>query len=266
MHLLFLALAWKVRCETSFQRPAPVALEGYYDVVADNAIYEVGQSITVEWTTDLESVDLYLVRFYPSDDYWEWMFLGEWKWSRDGCLADLTENSTDTEYPWVVSRTNVTTKGLAHGKANMFYFDIRIPGNGTTDGQSHDFNVTIPTSSTTRPTQTETEAAETGLSAGSVAGVAVGATVGGIAILGGLFFFWRKRGGKGTPVEQMALFKAELPVNPARKVLEAAGKPVELHREPAELGERGEPVELGERPVGEESQAGHGPEGRYEVG
>src|SRR5690242_3352015 len=83
-------------------------------------------------------------------------------------------------------------------------FSIKVPCFNVT---SDDFNAPTPSSSGSTPSNTNLSASESdtpsqssgggGLSTGAKAGIAVGAVIGGLAILGAIgFFFWRR--GKNT--------------------------------------------------------------------
>jgi hypothetical protein len=55
-------LAIGVRSASSFQQPPG---PGPFENFRDNPVYDVGESIEFEWTTDLEEVDLIMWQAFP---------------------------------------------------------------------------------------------------------------------------------------------------------------------------------------------------------
>jgi hypothetical protein len=148
---------------------------------------------------------------------------------------------------WPVSFDAFSTD-LKDGEDSVFYFSVYEHGIDQIVSTSHYFNVTFnkeeeqttttasardPTStsveSTPEPTTTTTTSstssgtAETisddndskGLSTGAVAGISVGATLGGLALLGGIAFFaWRHYKGKKGTSQNPAEVAANTPLAP----------------------------------------------------
>lgn len=158
-------------------------------------------------------------------------------------MVYFTENSTATSLKWTVSLARFS-KNVAKGEAAIFYLGLYDSSSGVRDTTCHYFNVTIdtlssasvtsslPAASTTAVSTSSTvvsstgtstpttgaDAKNSGLSTGATAGVAVGATLGGLLVLGGLgFLAWRclRRDAKQVMVEPaLTEYKPELPVPP----------------------------------------------------
>ncbi|KAF7543279.1 hypothetical protein G7Z17_g10872 [Cylindrodendrum hubeiense] len=218
---------------SAFSQPPGPGPAGNY---RDNPVYEVGEKIDMQWSSDLETMDLLLWQEYPNagngqNYYWR-----------------LLENSRSTSMIWTVSFDGFSTD-VAEGESAIFYLALYESGTNNVDVTCHYFNVTLPEEPTTTTSTISTEtiastnigtmtakvtptpdAASTtttsssstatstsdpkpspdSLSTGAVAGIAVGSTLGGILALGGLGFlawkyFLRKRdsGGQYAPGQQV---------------------------------------------------------------
>ncbi|KAH6985821.1 hypothetical protein BKA56DRAFT_579176 [Ilyonectria sp. MPI-CAGE-AT-0026] len=200
-----------VRSESSFSQPPGPGPAGNY---RDNPTYEVGEKIDIQWSSDLETMDLLLWQEYPG--------AGDSSSFFDRLLVD----TRSTSLIWTVSFNGFSTD-VADGESAIFYLALYEGGTNTIDITCHYFNVTVPTAETTtastattvstnvstgKPTPesdtTTTESStktstsnsestsdsnsDSGLSTGAVAGIAVGATLGGVLALGGLgFLIWK---------------------------------------------------------------------------
>ncbi|KID84786.1 hypothetical protein MGU_07936 [Metarhizium guizhouense ARSEF 977] len=169
------------------------------------------------------------------------------------------EGTRSTSLIWTVSLDGLS-RNVPRGENAILYFAVLRARSPDRDGTSHYFNVSVPdTASTTAPatqtsdvpTMSTTTSAATdvpphaatpepassgesspGLSRGGVAGVAVGSTVGGLLLLGGMgLLAWRKMR-RGRPVEDAAVEDAKPP--------ELAGPAI--HEAPSEHHPRSTPV------------------------
>ncbi|KAH6889648.1 hypothetical protein B0T10DRAFT_38069 [Thelonectria olida] len=216
--LLFgFALFWdRAIAETSFSQPPS---SGPANNFQDNPTYKVGEKIDLQWSSNLTSMDLVLWQQYPA------------KSANDFYYDYLLRDSRSTSLIWTIDMTGFSSD-VAKGQSAIFYLAIYEAGVTNMDASSHYFNVTLDdtaTSTTTaasatksagKPTTSAAEAETTtassdnsdsgsdGLATGAIAGIAVGATVGGGLLLGALgFLLWRllrKRdsGGKYSPGQQ----------------------------------------------------------------
>ncbi|KAM5354079.1 hypothetical protein ACJ41O_000729 [Fusarium nematophilum] len=229
---LLLGLTAKVHCANRFITPGASGSTGW----RNNPSYEEGDSMNVEWETDLDETALLLWQDYP--------------------LAGGGSQCTI----WTVSFAGFTTN-TTDGQDAVFHFALYAADN-TNDAiaNSQNFNVSVPdvdptttatdvsTTLAPSPTPTSAEEAETttappaetsdadsgdggdsGLSSGAVAGVAVGATLGGVAILGGLgFLLWRhfrKGDASGTYAPAAPQAPAQEYYKPPDAPAEMAGAP-----------------------------------------
>ncbi|KIL95999.1 hypothetical protein FAVG1_00738 [Fusarium avenaceum] len=199
----------RAAADTSFVTPGGSGSTGW----KNNPSYEVDESMNVEWTTDLEETNLLLWQDYPAAGGGTQFFL------------QLRENTTSTSFIWQVSFNGFSTR-VNKGEDAVFHFSLFKSGTNDIFANSAAFNVTVPqdeetsaastvepsptptnsaTETTTKSsteTESTTEAAasnkDEGLSTGAVAGIAVGATLGGIAVLAGLGFLLWKHMRKGS--------------------------------------------------------------------
>ncbi|KAF4450291.1 Crumbs protein like protein 3 [Fusarium austroafricanum] len=199
------SFAAQVAADSSFKTPGGSGSTNF----KNNPKYDVGESMNVEWETDLDKTNLLLWQDYPAAGGGTQFFVG------------LKENTTSTSMIWNVNFGGFSTD-IPKGTDAVFHFALYKSGTDDIHATSAFFNVTVPkdeaTSATKAPTsalpspssstgtlsETTTGAAaekttgsssdkdEGGLSTGAVAGVAVGATIGGIALLAGAgFLLWR---------------------------------------------------------------------------
>ncbi|KAH8896713.1 hypothetical protein GQ53DRAFT_838240 [Thozetella sp. PMI_491] len=154
-------------------------------------VYTVGQKLNIQWSTDIDSVDI-LIWASPTQG--------------QNYSIILLQSSAST-FPWTVSPTNLNgTKFILalynHSSINNWAF------------ASHEFEIKSASSSSASSTATSTpsstsatnsasastsdtpapDSGSSGLSSGAIAGIAVGSIIGGIAIIGAAgLFFWRRR-------------------------------------------------------------------------
>jgi hypothetical protein len=77
--LAFAACLVGVRSTSSFSQPPGSGPAGNY---RDNPEYDVGEKIDVQWTSDLERMDLWLWQEYPAaaeGSYYYYKLLSEWR-------------------------------------------------------------------------------------------------------------------------------------------------------------------------------------------
>ncbi|KAI8667128.1 hypothetical protein LRP88_01119 [Fusarium phalaenopsidis] len=201
--IILSSFAAKVLGDTQFVTPGSAGSDSW----RNNPGFDVGESMNVEWETDLDETNLLLWQDYPPAGGGTQFFF------------QYRENTTSTSYIWKVGFDGFSTD-VKRGEDAVFHWTLYAAG-GTTDAvaNSQAFNVTVPNdeSSTTTRTQTHTSGASptsattssteeptseptetstndsSSLSTGAVAGIAVGATIGGILALGGLgFLLWRR--------------------------------------------------------------------------
>ncbi|KAM0430894.1 hypothetical protein ACHAPT_005527 [Fusarium lateritium] len=209
--ILLSSFAARVLGDTKFVTPGAAGSDSW----RNNPGFDVGESMNVEWETDLEETNLLLWQDYPSAGGGTQFFL------------PLKENTTSTSFIWKVSFDSFSTD-FKKGTDAVFHWTLYAAG-GTTDAvaTSQGFNVTLPDDepSTTTGTQTKASAANptsssadeptseptetstdksSGLSTGAVAGIAVGATIGGLLAFGGLGFLLWRRLRKGAPAAAVA--------------------------------------------------------------
>ncbi|KJK87876.1 hypothetical protein H633G_08296 [Metarhizium anisopliae BRIP 53284] len=236
--ILFLcALAANAVCKTNFTQPPANGPNANYQ---DNPVYQQGQKIDVQWKSDLDTMDLFVFQQYPA--------------AGKGVqfLKKLREGTRSTSLIWTVSLDGLS-RNVPRGENAILYFAVLRARSPDRDGGSHYFNVSVPdaasttapatqtsdvpTMSTTTPAATDVpassgESSSPGLSRGGVAGVAVGSTVGGLLLLGGMgLLAWRKMR-RGRPAEEAAVSDAKPP--------ELAGPAI--HEAPAEHHSRSTPV------------------------
>ncbi|KAF4972314.1 hypothetical protein FSARC_1093 [Fusarium sarcochroum] len=243
------SFATQVAADSSFVTPGGSGTTGW----KNNPSYDVDESMNVEWNTDLDETNLLLWQDYPAAGGGTQYFL------------QLRENTTSTSFIWQVSFNGFSTR-VEDGEDAVFHFSLFQSGTNNIVANSQNFNVTIPkdetttsaASTTVKPSPTPTRdtsetttdaSAETttdaasdsddkSLSTGAVAGIAVGATIGGILVLGGLgFLLWkhfRKGAGPSTggyaPPSEMPTGAQNQPAHeyykpPGQPPAEMAGQP-----------------------------------------
>ncbi|UPL03415.1 hypothetical protein LCI18_014349 [Fusarium solani-melongenae] len=194
--LLLAASAVKVLgVDTLFTHPGTYD-EG--DEAINNPVYEEGDTILINWVTDLKQITVYVFQRNPSD-FDGTTQLGEY----------VRENVTSKSTFWKVNLGEDSfNRTVPKGEMPVLYFALYNPSDDAVKIiKSQDFNVSLSdaaeTSSTTTkgssastiadgPAKTSSESDDDGLSAGAGAGIAVGATLGVLALAGIGFFFWRR--------------------------------------------------------------------------
>ncbi|KID94097.1 hypothetical protein MAJ_09936, partial [Metarhizium majus ARSEF 297] len=216
--ILFLcALAANAVCKTNFTQPPANGPNANYQ---DNPVYQQGQKIDVQWKSDLDTMDLFVFQQYPA--------------AGKGVqfLKKLREGTRSTSLIWTVSLDGLS-RNVPRGENAILYFAVLRARSPDRDGTSHYFNVSVPDAASTTASATQTSTTTSaatdvpshaatpepassgesspGLSRGGVAGVAVGSTVGGLLLLGGMgLLAWRKMR-RGKPAEDAAVEDAKPP-------------------------------------------------------
>ncbi|KAM6535661.1 hypothetical protein FALCPG4_005210 [Fusarium falciforme] len=209
---LVLLAAACVHCETVFQRPPGPGPNRDY---RDDPIYELGQEIDLIWEMDFEEASIVIWQQDVNKIFGDKSY-----------YAEVIQNTKSTRYTWMVTYDGFS---VDHDPtlSNVYFFQLFDTAGNATPITCHYFNITDPkttsitsaaTTSATRtvleifttrtPSVTAEKAATTsqveengekGLSNGSIAGIAIGAGMGGI-LLGGLgFLLWRRVRGGGGP-------------------------------------------------------------------
>ncbi|KAI0914580.1 hypothetical protein F4823DRAFT_290056 [Ustulina deusta] len=221
-----------------------------------NSVYEIGQIVALSWVKDFPSGTLSLTQDNNLGD------------QTGGPTRNIIQNTDLSQYDWVVSYM-----GLDPGVQNVFSLGF---GDGTQGFGSHYFNITgdeegvpastpFPTSTVTSvttmtttstfsrpaslntttpaftfPTSTGSPSAAS-LTAGGIAGIAVGVTLGAILVAGALGFFgWNLRNRRAAPGKPtygashyaypQTLIAVEQPREPMSvPVAELEGSPKSLH-------------------------------------
>ncbi|KAJ4312144.1 hypothetical protein N0V84_010080 [Fusarium piperis] len=211
--LVLLAAAF-VHCETVFQRPPGPGPNRDY---RDDPIYELGQEIDLIWEMDFEEASIVI-----------WQQDIDKVFGDKSFYAQVIQNTKSTRYTWKVTYDGFP---VDHDPtlSNVYFFQLFDTAGNATPITCHYFNITETTTkksttsaattsatktassktfATSTPSVTAEKAAATsqveengdgGLSSGAIAGIAVGAGIGGI-LLGGLgFLLWRRVRGGGGP-------------------------------------------------------------------
>ncbi|CAH0045398.1 unnamed protein product [Clonostachys solani] len=176
-----------------FNKPPSGGISGDY---RDNPTYQEGQPVEFLWESDLTYVDIGIFQKYPvpSDNtaYYS---------------AYVVRNTSSTSYRWTVAQT-LRGASPPEGENSVFwlvmynasernqmitdshYFNVsRVPTAITTTSGSSSSTSAAPTAATTTA---DSQVSGSGLSAGAIAGIAVGATLAGVLLTAAIaFFFWR---------------------------------------------------------------------------
>ncbi|KAI1053813.1 hypothetical protein LB507_007481, partial [Fusarium sp. FIESC RH6] len=200
--LVFCLLASWGSCFTKFRRPQELDpdQEDYQDMM-NNKRYDDGETIPILFDTNIKKVDLFVGQAM-NDRKLRWFLIQsdtdiDTDWEAQYDIYNATENMEDCIYTFAI-RDSESGGTLARSQ----YVNVSAPEETKT--------ITAPIASTTLTTETtasttnaasseETNAisessSKLGLSRGGVAGVAVGATIGSILILGGIgWMVWRRR-------------------------------------------------------------------------
>ncbi|KAJ4314152.1 hypothetical protein N0V84_009035 [Fusarium piperis] len=166
------------------------------DEAVNNPVYEEGDTIIINWVTDLKQITVYVFQRNPNE-FSGTTQLGEY----------VRENVTSKSTFWKVNLSEDSfNRTVPKGEMPVLYFALYNPSDDAVKIiKSQDFNVSLSgaaESSTTKgsaastisdgPAQTSSESDDDSLSAGAGAGIAVGATLGVLALAGIGFFFWRR--------------------------------------------------------------------------
>ncbi|CCF41965.1 hypothetical protein CH063_12086 [Colletotrichum higginsianum] len=164
------------RSENRFRRPPGPGPTGDY---RDNPVYTLGDEIDLQWETSFKAVDVVLWQQQP-------------KGNTKPAFSRLAVNSKAKSLVWTVGYAGFPSN---HDPELSPVYFVQLFKTGETTGNvtSHYFNITKPVSTTsfssssvsrTLSLQTSsTTTSEDRLSSGTVAGIAVGATLGAILVL-----------------------------------------------------------------------------------
>ncbi|KAH9903679.1 hypothetical protein F4778DRAFT_94638 [Xylariomycetidae sp. FL2044] len=192
-----LAVIRPVFADTKFLRPPDSGPNGDF---SDNPTYKIGDTLNIQWDTNLKEVDLLLWQS-PDDD-------------GTGPQRLLT-SSGSTSYQWTVS--DAFFPGDRDGIT--YFFQLFNTSATSPDGGSHYFNITQATTSTTSTSMTSTStstssttisgtptsvpipiesnpsssSSSSGLSSGAIAGIAVGVALAAIFAALAAFLLIRRR-------------------------------------------------------------------------
>lgn len=239
--------------DTVFRKP-PVP--GNHGDFSENPTYEVGDTVEIEWVTNLDKVTVYLWQDFPPASNVNAMQFCAWP-SPAHSMAGLTKfhiaETTSRRVQWTVNIPgSFSTFKDSDGKNSVVaYFALYGTGATSWDAICHYFNITDPgeserTSTTSEEQETSTEetadsatpftteattegsstsaqttdsgptpavketaspdgsggdsSSDTGLSAGTVAGISIGSTIGVLLLAGAVvFLIWRRRRSKPQP-------------------------------------------------------------------
>ncbi|KAF3803916.1 hypothetical protein GCG54_00008419 [Colletotrichum gloeosporioides] len=180
--------------EDVFRRPPGPGPTNDY---SDNPIYTLGEKVRFVWESD------------PLNDIWIWNNKAD-STTGDRSSARILQNYSSLDYTWEVSYDGFPDD--ADLSLPVFYLALYSSGSGAITATSHYFNITeastttaaasSPTSSSqsqasatsSSPAATGTSSQQTSqsLGTGAVAGIAVGATLGTIAVVSVIgWFVWR---------------------------------------------------------------------------
>ncbi|EXA51113.1 hypothetical protein FOVG_03585 [Fusarium oxysporum f. sp. pisi HDV247] len=201
--LIFSLFASWASCFTKFIRPP----ERDPDQAADqdmtkNNHYNDGETIPILFNTNIKKVDLYIWQFIDAEKNATSLLESSdgtsdptgWKAQYD--ISNATENNEDCIY-WFSLIDNKYGGTLAKSQ----YVNVSAPKAEETKTVTASVAVTTLTTETTTDSSASRDASSTlepssksGLSRGEIAGVAVGATIGGLLILGCVgWMVWRRR-------------------------------------------------------------------------
>ncbi|KAJ3530495.1 hypothetical protein NM208_g9303 [Fusarium decemcellulare] len=192
---------------TNFTRP-PSFNKAVDEDPSNNIRYTAGTKILVEWVTDLEEISLAYVQQLDNNKISSFF---------------LAQNLTTNSHTW---EAEYDPASFAEGKEDAIgWFTLNDPETGGPIRGSQRFNVTAQNSGsatasavstaslspTNEPSATgsmsinpvPTEETTSSLSSGAIAGIAVGATIGGLLVLAGAGFLVWKRFRKGTGVSSL---------------------------------------------------------------
>ncbi|CAH0032783.1 unnamed protein product [Clonostachys rhizophaga] len=190
----FLWLCSFVLSRNIFNKPPSGGLSGDY---SENPTYQEGQQVEFLWESDVTYVDIGIFQEYPAppDKYYS---------------AYVIRNTSSRSHRWNMAKT-LRGEPPPEGENSIFWLVMYDASKEKQITDSHYFNVsrilttTTTTTTTTSGSSSSTSAAPTtvttaansqvsgpGLSAGAIAGIAVGATLSGVLVAAAIaFFFWR---------------------------------------------------------------------------
>ncbi|KAF4500080.1 hypothetical protein FAGAP_3742 [Fusarium agapanthi] len=179
-----LFVSWS-SCFTKFLRPPEQDPDQAVDQdMTKNNHYEDGEMIPILWNTNINKVDLYI-----------WQFIDAEK----NTTARLEDNGTSPSTGWKAQYD--ISNATENNEDCIYWFSLMDSKYGGTLAKSQYVNVSAPKaeatttdSSASRDTSSALEpSSKPGLSRSEVAGVAVGATIGGLLILGAIgWMVWRR--------------------------------------------------------------------------
>ncbi|KAI1052356.1 hypothetical protein LB507_007556 [Fusarium sp. FIESC RH6] len=217
-----------------------------------NRRYVVGETIPLDWETDLDDIRLYIVQHLDSQIEPFLLDSSRTSWEAEYDLSNKLMKGEDTVYYFVLSHPREVYVTGSH------YINVTAPKKDTTRTvTAPPSTVTIPQSRPIEPKTTSTTMSNTpegtesasdgyesnsksGMSQGEVAGAAVGGLVGALLIFGVAgWLLWMRRS-KTDPVDSTAVqyheqaveTKAELPGNNTVHPSEYAKSPTGIYEAP----------------------------------
>ncbi|KAL5600472.1 hypothetical protein FOVSG1_008284 [Fusarium oxysporum f. sp. vasinfectum] len=212
-----------------------------------NNHYNDGETIPILFNTNIKKVDLYIWQFIDAEKNATSLLESDgtsdptgWKAQYD--ISNATENNEDCIY-WF----SLIDSKYGGTLAKSQYVNVSAPKAEETKTVTTLTTETTTDSSTSRDTSSTLEpSSKSGLSRGEIAGVAVGATIGGLLILGGIgWMVWRKRARKendAAPAELPGNYnqdqphserpKSELPAEPVIFPSERPRSPPRIYEAP----------------------------------
>ncbi|KAF4959538.1 hypothetical protein FGADI_1605 [Fusarium gaditjirri] len=203
--LIFSLFATWASCFSKFIRPPERDPDQEADRdMAQNNQYDDGKRIPILFNTNIKKVDLYIWQFIDAEKNTTALLESDgtsestsWKAQYD--ISNATENNEDCIY-WFSLVDRISGGILAESQ----YVNVSAPTAKETTTVTASTASTAVTSLTTETTtdssasrdssSTREPSSKSGLSRGEIAGVAVGATIGGLLILGGIgWILWRRR-------------------------------------------------------------------------
>ncbi|KAF4342801.1 hypothetical protein FBEOM_3209 [Fusarium beomiforme] len=255
--LIFSLFASWASCFTKFIRPPERDPDEEADQdMTKNNHYNDGETITILFNTNIKKVDLYIWQVIGAGNKTPFLLKNDGKSDLDGWkaqydMSNVTENNEDCIY-WF----SIIDSKYGGTLAESQYVNVSAPKAEETK------TVTASAASTTLTTETTTSTTDassskeassisepsssSGLSRAEIAGVAVGATIGGLLILGGIgWVVWRRRARRKNDAALAELPgnynqdqpyserpKSELPADPVVFPSESPGSPPRIYEAP----------------------------------
>nr|CEG05725.1 unnamed protein product [Fusarium clavum] len=250
--LIFCLFASWGSCFTKFRRPQELDpdQEDYQDMM-NNKRYDDGQTIPILFDTNVKEVNLFAGQVMD-DRKVRWFLVqsdpeSDTNWKAQYDINNVTEDMEDCIYTFVI-RDGESGGTLAQSQ----YVNVSAPQVEETKTITASVASTTLTTGTTdavssRGTNAISEStSKPGLSRGGIAGVAVGATIGSILILGGIgWIIWRRRARRkddatlreisGNSVQDRPISerpKSELPAEPTAVFPESPRSPPGFYEAP----------------------------------